>query len=51
MPRMTKTQQKHAYKAILSKAQKVWTQDPPLGMSTTDYIAIEKICKKYLKKV
>lgn len=52
MPRMTKTQQKNAYKAILSKARRLhFITSGPLGMSITDYIAIEKICKKYLKKV
>tara|TARA_B100000214_G_scaffold22769_1_gene15128 strand:+ start:370 stop:525 length:156 start_codon:yes stop_codon:yes gene_type:complete len=50
---MTKTQEKRAYQAIMSKAQKCWTGGPmgsPRQMSTADYIAIEKICKKYLKK-
>jgi len=48
--RMTKTQQKNAYKAMIAKAKKLWTQDPPFGMSTKDYMEIEKICMKYLKK-
>ena len=51
MAKMTKTQQKRAYEAILSKATKLWLgQKEPGWISTTDYMAIEKICRKYLKK-
>lgn len=54
MAKMTKTQYKNAYKTILSRATKVWrgTQidDVKYVMSTTDYIAIEKIVSKYMKK-
>ena len=51
--RMNKTQEKRAYHAIMAKAQRCWTGGPmgsPRKMSTTDYMAIEKICMKYLKK-
>ena len=56
MPKMTKTQQTRAYLAIRSKAQKLWAgSDSPSTfrmnvMSTKDYMAIERICEKYLKK-
>ena len=56
MKKMTKTQQKRAYLAIRSKAQKLWAgSDSPSTfrmnvMSTKDYMAIERICEKYLKK-
>jgi hypothetical protein len=54
MPKMTKTQQKRAYRAIKSKAQKLWAAEigGPLisSMSTKDYMAIERICDKYLKR-
>ena len=54
MPKMTKTQQKRAYVGIKSKAQKLWSQSLDkyayFGMSTKDYMAIERICDKYLKK-
>jgi len=48
------------YESILSKTMKLWSSNPErlgfshkvalFGMSTNDMIAIEKICKKYLKK-
>lgn len=52
MPKMTKTQQKRAYRAIKSKAQKLWLVHSEIGLylSTKDYMAIERICDKYLKK-
>ena len=56
MPKMTKTQQKRAYLAIKSKAQRLWSvRDTGYGpqalyLSTKDYMAIERICDKYLKK-
>lgn len=57
MPKMTKTQQKRAYRAIKSKAQKLWAVTSGSSalphrpnMSTKDYMAIERICDKYLKK-
>ncbi len=49
MAKMTKTQQKRAYRAIKQKAGKLWGY-PVNHMSTQDFIAIEKICDKYLKK-
>lgn len=52
---MTKTQRKNAYKGILSKAKNLWitgNQFQQVGaMSTKDYIAIEAIVSKYLKKL
>lgn len=55
MARITKTQQKRAYLAIMQKAQKVFTRSPPgtglmLQMDVKDYQAIERIVKKYLKR-
>ncbi len=55
MPKMTKTQQKRAYLAIKSKAKKLWFNVAPgtysvPAMSTKDYMAIERICDRYLKK-
>lgn len=57
--RLTKTQRKNAYRVILSKARKLWlegTFDPghdfaKSNMSTKDYMAIEAIVMKYLKKM
>ena len=52
MARMTKTQAKRAYLAIKQKAAKLWHYGPapPVGMTTQDLVAIEKICDKSLKK-
>jgi len=54
MAKMTKTQYRRAYHAILQKASSVWRKtqkmDSKYVMSTTDFLAIEKICDKYLKK-
>ncbi len=52
---MTKTQAKRAYLAILQKSQKLFgitgTENGwRWGMSSGDYVAIEKIVRKYLKK-
>ena len=52
MPKMTKTQSKNAYKAILSKSRKLWMQRFEGNsdfMSTKDYMAIEAIVSKYEK--
>ena len=53
--KMTKTQRKNAYKGILSKAKNLWmlgSSEQQFGaMSTKDYIAIEAIVSKYLKKL
>ena len=49
---MTKTQQKRMYMSILSKAKKLYFGNfADYGMSTKDYIAIEAIVSKYLKKM
>jgi len=57
MAKMTKTQRKRAYVAIKSKAQKLWSAGASIGrinvqdsLSTKDYMAIERICDKYLKR-
>ncbi len=57
MPKMTKTQQKRAYVAIKSKAKKLWfasgtysVTTHQTAMTTKDYMAIERICDRYLKK-
>jgi hypothetical protein len=55
MAKMTKTQQKRAYAAILQKAGNLWRarglgQYGAYRMSTKDYLAIERIVDKYLKK-
>jgi hypothetical protein len=52
---MTKTQARRSYQAILAKSGKLWESGVLAGvqvwrMSTPDYIAIEKIVMKYLKK-
>jgi len=52
MAKMTKTQYKRAYRDIMSKAQKLYfvSHTQQWKMSTADFIAIEKICMKYIKK-
>ena len=55
MAKMTKTQKKNSLNSILSKARKLW-QNPgnyAIGetLSTQDYMAIEKIVIKSLKKL
>jgi|LULO01.1.fsa_nt_gb hypothetical protein len=54
----TKTQRKKALFSIIQKAQKltmysgkVTANTPAPIMSSQDFIAIEKICNKYLKKL
>ena len=56
--RLTKTQVKRLYRDILNKSRKLWEQSGALpltagihGMTTPDYIAIEKIIHKYQKKM
>jgi len=56
--RLTKTQVRRLYLDILSKSRKLWNQDYVISslaseqlMSTPDLVAIEKIVKKYLKKM
>lgn len=53
MPKLTKTQQRRLAKEILSKSQKLWaTQRGPGGpMSTKDYIALEAIVSRTLKRI
>ena len=55
MSKMTKTQRKRALAAILQKAQKLTLHsggsDFKLRMSTQDFLAIERICMKYLNKL
>jgi len=55
MAKMTKTQRKRALAAIVQKAQRLTLHsggpDFQFRMSTQDFIAIEKICMKYLKKL
>ena len=54
--KLTKTQIKRLYRDILSKSRKLW-QGWAAGygrdelMTTPDYIAIEKIIKKYQKRM
>jgi hypothetical protein len=55
MAKMTKTQKRNSLKSILAKSRKLW-QSPgsfAIGetLSTQDYIAIEKIVIKSLKKL
>jgi len=50
MAKMTKTQKKRAVKDILSKSKKLFMAD----METLDWKdmgAIEKLCKKWLKRI
>jgi hypothetical protein len=51
--RLTKTETKRLYAAILSKTQKLWAGSGGLYamMSTADLVAIEKIIHKYQKKL
>ena len=57
MPKMTKTQVKRMLLDIQKKAQKLWAADMGANrggwmvMSTPDMVAIDKICKKNLKKL
>ncbi len=52
MARLTKTQSKNAYKAIRAKSSKLFAGLVPekYKMSINDYMAIDKIITKYLKK-
>ena len=49
MAKMTKTQTKRALNDIKSKAKRLWMFTSSMG--TSDVVAIEKICDKYLKKL
>jgi len=51
MPKMTKTQSKNAYKAILSKSRKLWMYGGEVAIGTKDFMAIEAIVNKYFKKL
>lgn len=50
MAKMTKTQQKRMVKDINSKANKLWLSAAGI-ISTSDVVAIEKLCKKWLKRI
>lgn len=47
---MTKKQIKNAQIAILKKAQKLYFDGTEAHISTKDYMAIERIMNKYIKK-
>jgi len=55
--RLTKTETKRLYAAILSKTRKLWgtntafSSNPSSLMSTKDMMAIEAIISKYQKKL
>lgn len=49
MAKMTKTQAKRALEAIQSKASRLFLQDK--GLTTQDYIAIDKIVQRALKRL
>jgi len=49
--KMTKTQKRNSLKSILSKSKKLWMENSGLVLSTQDYMAIEKIVIKSLKKL
>ena len=55
MAKMTKAQKKRMVVDIESKAKKLWlTSDPKTGglfMSVKDMETIEKLCKKWLKRI
>lgn len=52
MPKMTKTQIKRLYSDIKRKAARLWViSDEKEFMSTADYITIEKIIRKYQKRI
>ena len=49
--RLTKTETKRLYAAILSKTKKLWSGNlGDIYMSTPDLVAIEKIIHKYQKR-
>jgi len=49
MAKMTKTEEKNLLKSIAAKAGRLWSVRA--AISTVDYIAIDKIVSKYLKKL
>ena len=53
--KLTKTEAKRLYAAILSKTKKLWLGGSAVGdfpwMATNDLVAIEKIIHKYQKKL
>jgi len=55
MSKMTKAQLRRGYVSLMSKASRLWVQawknGIEGGMTTADYITIEKICAKYQKKL
>jgi len=48
--RLTKTETKRLYAAILGKTKKLWLGSQSNLMSTADMVAIEKIIHKYQKR-
>tara|TARA_R100000963_G_C4642763_1_gene106446 strand:- start:1672 stop:1845 length:174 start_codon:yes stop_codon:yes gene_type:complete len=56
MPKVTKTQQRRLAKEILSKSKKLWGMERTRSMeqsvmSTKDYIAVEAIIGRTLKRI
>jgi len=51
MAKMTKAQAKRLLKAIDSKARASWADGLHQTLTTNDYIAIEKIIKRALKRL
>jgi len=52
MPKLTKTQQRRLAKEILSKSKKLWGMPGPSSVMTTkDYIAVEAIISRTLKRI
>ena len=53
MPKLTKTQQRRLAQELLSKSKKLWDGTGSLRqrMTTKDYIAIEAIISRTLKRI
>ena len=51
MPKLTKTQKRRLANDILNKSKKLWGADFQVVMSTKDYIAIEAIISRTLKRI
>lgn len=49
--RPTKRQVKRLYMDILSKAKRLWMDAPQDGLNAKDFMAIERIISRYLKKL
>tara|TARA_Y100000310_G_C20315119_1_gene638056 strand:+ start:315 stop:470 length:156 start_codon:yes stop_codon:yes gene_type:complete len=50
MAKMTKAQEKRMIKSILQKSKKLFYQ-PDSVFTTQDMAAMEKLCKKWLKRI